>query len=263
MALLVSTNMFHTAEIKNILETVRPFPGVGAEIFAYFHDPLFSAMLEGAEKELRKIPISFHEPCYHAEHSDEPGSSGYARTMAMLSEAAEWCEKLKARHMVYHHNNCRILPEEKERRIQHSCENYLRTEKLFHPLGIELLVENAGTEAEGTALFDQEEFIRLCQRESYPVLLDIGRAHVNGWDLPRVMKILRGQIRAYHLHNNDGIRDSHRRIHDGTLDFEAFLAAWRENAVETDWILEYSREVAADEEGIREDLAYLTDACRL
>ena len=86
-----------------------------------------------------------------------------------------------------------------------------------------MVVENAGVLERGNRLFDEQEFIDLCRREQYAVLIDIGHAWANGWSLKRVVNALADQIVAYHLHNNDGVHDSHQRIHEGTLDFDGFL----------------------------------------
>ena len=39
-----------------------------------------------------------------------------------------------------------------------------------------------------TCCFDQDAFIQLCREEHYPVLIDIGHACANGWDLAQTME---------------------------------------------------------------------------
>ena len=58
------------------------------------------------------------------------------------------------------------------------------------------------------------------------------------------------QILAYHLHNNDGVHDSHRRIGDGTLDFDSFMAWAGEYTPQADLVVEYGMETADDCRGI-------------
>ena len=141
--------------------------------------------------------------------------------------------------------------------IRVSCENYREMEQLCQQHKMAVLVENAGVKSNGNMLLDQEKFIALCKKEQYQVLIDIGHANANGWDLRCVMEELRDQIRAYHLHNNDGIHDSHRRIHDGTLDFDAFLRTVRDIGRPVDLVVEYAAQVEPDEAGIRADLEEL------
>ena len=65
---------------------------------------------------------------------------------------------------------------------------------------------------------------------------------------------LKDQILADHLHNNDGVHDSHQRIHNGSLDFDRFLDLRNDLAVrtgiDTDLVLEYAHDVIPDRRGI-------------
>ena len=90
-----------------------------------------------------------------------------------------------------------------------------------------------------------------------PVLIDIGHAHANGWDLRHVMEALQDKIISYHVHNNDGVHDCHQRIYNGTLDFNDFLYDVRELTPKADLVLEYAPDVAADQAGILKDVKTL------
>lgn len=245
-----------------------------------FHKPEYEEILQECLPELLKVPISFHGPYYGAEHSiqkpveksygngdsEEEGCTEnkkeeglpankavrYKRTMEMMQKTIEYGRYLKSRYFVYHHNNCHVLPENKEEMIRISCENFRIIEKMAKNTPV--VVENAGVLQRNNMLFDQDEFVELCKRENYKVLIDIGHAHANGWELGKVMEDLKDRIVAYHLHNNDGIHDSHRRIHDGTLDFEKFLSDYKRLTYGADLVLEYSLEVNDDVEGIEEDV---------
>ena len=120
-----------------------------------------------------------------------------------------------------------------------------------------MTVENAGVMDRNNMLLDESGFVSLCRAEGYPVLIDIGHAHANGWDLRSVMERLKGQILAYHLHNNDGVHDSHRRIGDGTLDFDSFMAWAGEYTPQADLVVEYGMETADDCLGIEADVERL------
>ena len=89
------------------------------------------------------------------------------------------------------------------------------------------------------------------------MLIYIGPANANGWALRSVMERLKGQILAYHLHNNDGVHDSHRRIGDGTLDFDSFMAWAGEYTPQADLVVEYGMEAADDCLGIEADVERL------
>ena len=89
------------------------------------------------------------------------------------------------------------------------------------------------------------------------MLIDIGHAHANGWNLSETIESLKDQIEAYHIHNNDGIHDSHNRILEGSLDFEQFVLDYKKFTPDADIVVEYSRASSNDDEGIQEDLSYI------
>lgn len=232
---------------------------MGVEVFPLFHDRDFDAELNRLLPALEKVPVTFHEPYYQADHTAPEGSEVCERTDEMFQKTVRAAEKLKARHIVFHHNNCRV-PEDpaiKAQMLERACVQYRKTEAMAKKAGIPLLVENVGVRSRGNVLLEEEAFIRLCREQQYPVLIDIGHAHANGWDIGRLCRTLGDQIHAYHLHNNDGIHDSHRRIHDGTLDFDAFLRTVRDIGRPEDLVVEYAAQVEPDEAGIRADLEEL------
>lgn len=234
---------------------------MGVEVFPLFHDRDFDAELNRLLPALEKVPVTFHEPYYQADHTAPEGSEVCERTDEMFQKTVRAAEKLKARHIVFHHNNCRV-PEDPAitaQMLERACVQYRKTEALAKKAGIPLLVENVGVRSRGNVLLEEEAFIRLCREQQYPVLIDIGHAHANGWDIGRLCRTLGDQIHAYHLHNNDGIHDSHRRIHDGTLDFDAFLRTVRDIGRPVDLVVEYAAQVEPDEAGIRADLEELLE----
>ncbi len=261
MSILLSSNMLLSERFPETLEYVRKLDGrIGVEVFPTFDNPAFEPALKASLPFLKTLETSFHEPYYHTDHTDPEGTPRYEATMRMERQTAHYAGLLNSRYVVFHHNNIRVPeddPSEVRRMQEESCRNFRRVEALFAAEGIPVLTENVGVLSRGNVLFTQEEFTELCIRENYRVLIDIGHANANGWDLFRLMRDLKDRIAAYHLHNNDGVHDSHQRIHNGTLDFEKFLDVWRENGVRTDWVLEYVETVAPDREGVLEDLKYL------
>lgn len=255
MAVLISTNMYAAKEFNRILAYVKAFDGaVGVEIFPMFHETEYEQILKDCIPVLSGIPISFHEPYYKADHTAPVGSDRYKKTMEMMKKTLEYGSILKSRYVVFHHNNCRVDAVDKQRLIRVSCGNFRETEELCESYGIPIVVENAGVIDRGNMLLNQKEFTDLCKREDYQVLIDIGHAHANGWNLRSVIEDLKDRIVAYHLHNNGGVHDSHRRIYDGTLDFDTFCADAKELTPSADFVLEYSLEAAYDEKGILEDI---------
>ncbi len=103
-----------------------------------------------------------------------------------------------------------------------------------------LCVENAGINSYGNNLWTEDEFIEMVLSMPNPVLIDIGHANANSWNIEKIITVLKGKIIAYHLHNNDGISDSHDRIREGSFDFEKFARLYKLFTPDKDLVLEYS-----------------------
>ena len=137
-------------------------------------------------------------------------------------------------------NNCAVPAHRKDRMLQRTLENLEETRELFS--GTELLVENTGIAADGNRMLDQEEFIALCRERDFRVLIDVGHANANGWDIPKMIRELKDSVRGYHLHNNDGRYDLHRRLWDGTLKMDRLIPLLRQETPEAFLVVEYTRE---------------------
>ena len=262
MKLYFSTNIYRGYEFDRILPYLEKFPGkLGIEVFPMFHEEAFEPVLKSCLEALNNTFTSFHEPYYFADHTKAAGTPEYERTMDMTRQTLYYMEEIGSKYMVYHHNNCDVDPAEREALLEVSRKNFREIEKLCAEKGILLAVENAGVGPK--AIFNEEEFIRECRMLKCPVLIDIGHAFANGWNLERVMEELSVQIISYHLHNNDGVHDSHRRIHDGKLDFDSFLDRCRNITPNADLVLEYSMAVADDVQGIEEDMRFLLEEKRI
>ncbi len=257
MAILISTNMFHLGELEIIALYLNAYDSVGVEVFPRFHLKAYEEELKSLMPLLQDRPVTFHGPYYEAEHSAGKGSKAYAKTMELVKKTIEYSRLLHAGYFVFHHNNCAVTEDKKEEMIRISCENYREIASVLSPFAIPVVVENAGVISRKNMLFDMDEFIDLCRKENYKVLIDIGHANANGWDISRVIRELKESVVAYHLHNNDGIHDSHRRIYEGTIDFDSFIREAKELTPRADWVIEYSPDVSADEEGIRNDIEEL------
>ena len=73
------------------------------------------------------------------------------------------------------------------------------------------------------------------------VLLDTGHAHVNGWDIPAVIKALGKRLKACHLHDNGGAGDEHLPIGQGSINWEAYFKAIQKHAPKSIQVLESCR----------------------
>lgn len=238
--LYINTCVFGASGLERIPELIRRYPGrIGFEVLSMFDLAVFEPALRGVLDNLAAVPVSFHGPVYEAEHSAARGSAAYERTMFHVRKTLEYARLLHSTHFTMHLNNCTVLPEEKDRMLRNALDNYEELCGLFDPFGCRIFVENTGTRLQGNVLLDQAEFTDLCRDRKFDVLIDIGHAHANGWDIPKLIEDLKDRIRAYHLHNNDGLHDQHRRLHDGTMDFDAVYEKIRRETPDADLIIEY------------------------
>jgi len=176
-----------------------------------------------------------------------------------IRKTAHYAEILKSTHLTMHLNNCVVEESRKQEMLDNALENYKELEELFGNFGCRVFVENTGTKIQNNVLLNQQEFTELCIRKNFDVLVDVGHAAANGWDIPALIRDLKDRISAYHLHNNDGIHDQHRRLHEGVIDFGMLMETIRRETPDADRIIEYIRR-DQEGEGLRQDIEELLGA---
>lgn len=253
----INTCIFGTEKMPLIADYARQYRGrIGFEVLSMFDLPAFELELESLIPVLETCPVTFHGPVYCVEHSAPRGSAAYEETMYHIRKTITYAERLHSGHLTMHLNNCVVEEGQKQAMLCNALENYKELADLFGAFGCRVFVENTGTKVQKNMLLDQDEFTELCIRKDFEVLIDIGHANANGWDVPRLIRDLKGRVRAFHLHNNDGIHDQHNRLRDGTLDFDAVMKVIAEETPEADRIIEYIRP-DQEGEGLREDIELL------
>ena len=228
--------------------------GLGFELLPMFDMPAFEGNLRENLPFFESVPLTFHEPVWGVEHTAPRGTPAWEESMYHLELTRKYAEILRPRYMVYHLSNCPVPPPEKGRMLRTSLENLEATRALFP--GCTLLLENNGIRGDGTLLTDLEEFTRLCLDRQADVLIDVGHANANGWDLFRLIGDLKDRIRGFHLHNNDGIHDLHNRLRDGTIDFRKLVPFIVRTVPDAYLVIEYTRPEFHGEP-LREDILYL------
>lgn len=265
MNLYISTNLYKPEQLNHVFELLEQVqdPMLGIEIFPEWHNPVFGDMLAKYKEKFRLYPSSLHGPYEQIEHSKREGTQDYIKAAAYFRQTLRLGRSLHSKYIVYHHNNCLVDSEKREEMVQVSSKNLQTLAKEAAQYGVRIVVENAGVRSRGNMLFNEAEFIRMAEQIPEDILLDIGHAHANGWNLDHVIKSLSHKIIAYHVHNNDGEADHHNRIFDGTLDFEQFLKTYQIYTPKADIVIEYGKHCAEDKEGIIEDIAYIRKALQV
>ena len=198
-----------------------------------------------------KRSLSIHGPCVAINLADKK-CKNYAKVFA---KTFAYAKEIKAGFVVVHTNEA--WQGEREQ-VQNLVVRRLRNVvELAEQYGVKVLIENVGLRPKESLLFDLPEFMALL--DLFPeagALLDTGHAHVNGWDIPAVVKELGKRLVACHLHDNSGRGDEHLPIAQGSIDWEAYFKAIKKHAPKAVQVLEYCRgfESAAGLEQHLEDL---------
>ena len=158
----------------------------------------------------------------------------------IFAKTFAYAKKIKAGFVVVHNNEG--WSGEREQ-VQNLVIRRLRNVlELGEQYGVQVLIENVGLRPKQSLLFDLPEFMALL--DVFPqagVLLDTGHAHVNGWDIPAVIKTIGKRLVACHLHDNSGQGDEHLPIGQGSIAWEAYFKAIKKHAPKSIQVLEYCR----------------------
>ncbi len=259
MNINISTNIYkphQLEEIFNLLEKSND-SNIGLELFVEWQDEMFEEIIKKNMDKFKKYNISMHGPYYNTEHSAPKGTSEYEISLEFFKKSLQLSKELNSKYIVYHHNNCMVMPENKEKMIAVSGENLIELSKIAEEYGAHIVVENSGVKSHDNMLFNEEEFINMAENIKENILIDIGHAFANDWNLERVIKKLKDKIIAYHIHNNNGWKDNHDRIRNGMLNFKEFLEIYKKHTPKADLVIEYGKQCYGDDEGIIDDINYI------
>ena len=259
MNLYIDTCVLPRSQLQTAGIYREQYSSLGLELLMMFDLPDFEENLKQNLDLFKAGPLVFHEPVWGVEHSAPKGSKAWEDGMYHLRLTQKYAEILHPPAMVVHLNNCPVKPGMKDEMLRTALQNIEEMQEMFP--GVTLLYENTGTKADGTILLNQAEFTDLCRGRKFPVLVDVGHAHANGWDIRKLVRDLQGQIRGFHLHNNDGVHDLHNRLEDGTLDFRELIPYLDETVPDAFRVIEYSRP-AYHGEPLLEDIATMTGYSR-
>lgn len=107
--------------------------------------------------------------------------------------------------------------------------------------GVTMLVENLAFGGGKRTLCGQAEFLGLFARNpALSCIVDTGHAALGGIDIRAVQKALGGRLKAYHVHDNDGVSDRHGRILTGVIDWRRFGEGARLYTPDANFIMEYN-----------------------
>lgn len=190
---------------------------------------------------LRRSDICYavHTPVWEANLTCE-NSLLRAAVLEGYKQSIVFAARLGARHVVIHPGFCNAPCFDKVQGQKRAAEAIDRLFTFNKAYGLRLLIENVGTPT--TSLYTMEQYIDFCN--ALPVeggaLVDVGHAHISGWDFERLFTGLGGRLTAMHLHDNDGSSDSHCPIGEGSIDWQQLAALVRGMETIPELILEYN-----------------------
>lgn len=248
-----------------LLEAAAPFQGqVGIEFFLHDYDPGYLGKTPAIPTWLGELPAAAHGPFIGVEAASYPGTPEQERLLEAYRYGFETAAKLRCPHLVFHTHQ-RVIPKEEKPALMEACRQNIRhLLDMGRAQGVQLLIENLGIQKTGVSLFDQKEFVALLKE--FPkagCLIDTGHLNVAGWNVEETLAALGERIVGFHLHNNDGVHDSHRRIHDGTFDHDLFFALYRKYTPFADLTLEYGDAYGITAPMLQEDVRYVLNSAKL
>ncbi|MBU0928621.1 MAG: sugar phosphate isomerase/epimerase [Spirochaetes bacterium] len=186
----------------------------------------FDERMEELSGRLNALGASYsvHVPVWEANltsecaHIRDAVAESYRRSI-------EFAAMVHSRYVVVHPGWCSNAFFDKAVARSRSREALLSLAEFNGSYGMPLLVENVGGPA--ASLFDEEQYAGFL--EGFPpevgYIVDVGHAHMNGWDIGRLLPSLGARLHALHLHDNDGHGDAHAPLGEGSVDWRGVCAA--------------------------------------
>ena len=138
-------------------------------------------------------------------------------------------------HMTYPHDeafeaDCR----------KRSIERLGKFNEICRENGVQMLAENIAFGGDERYLFTQDQFLDIFrQLPDLGCIIDLGHAALSEMDVYEMQKELKGRIKAYHLHDNNGKADSHQKMFAGIRDWEKFAKGVAEFTPDATGVMEY------------------------
>lgn len=207
--------------------------------------------LESAGQEVGRLlqgyrgPVTLHAPTAGLDLARVEDAELREFSLRVYRRSVRLAAELRVSHVVIHTHLWHRPIENRREAKRLAVEALFRLGQEAQGLNLKVAFENVGFGP--SALFTAEEFVELFRQPLPGIcpLLDVGHAHLNGWDVPSVLRLLGSTLEAVHLHDNHGERDEHAPVGLGTVPWPAVWAALRGVPQPLKLILEYRSGVDA------------------
>ncbi len=185
--------------------------------------------------------IGVHCPIEGCDILAEKGTLLLGYSLDRHEECMELAARVNSHYVVLHTNGPEYTdPMAVQRKKALFSERSLLLSEMSQKYGCELWVENVGFYSCRSIVYDFESYINLFSSDcSFYSLVDLGHAHINGWDIPLLLKRLGNRVRGLHMHDNDGVSDLHYPIYKGNIQWEPVFDAIKNLPRDCLAILEY------------------------
>ena len=200
--------------------------------------------------------LSIHSPYLFCDIT-QPGDTD--KIFEELRRPFDFYHRYGARFYVVHtcdHLDDTLNPQEEEDRRKLALERLGAFDEICRAEGVLMVAENVASRRDERHLFSHEQYLDIFrQLPQLHCLIDLGHAALMDYRLYELQEALRDRIVGYHLHDNDGTADTHKRMWMGTRDWDEFargVAAFTPNAT---GVMEYY--------GFSDLADYLEDSAKL
>ena len=219
-------------------------PKLGVELIAFTHDEDYWERLKKLIPQLT-CPVSFHGPYVATEATAYEGSKEYNFLLESYEKVFRLAQRYDVSHIVFHSTQLSWKAEDFSDAQIRSIKNTKFIIDTACSFGVHVLVENLAYPSQNNPLFDNDAYDTLFATHSnWGILMDIGHAHINKMEIEGFLQKYSDRVSGYHFHNNDGTRDAHNDISNGTFNFAKFANIYKRYTPDASIVLEYEPHVS-------------------
>jgi len=261
MNIFVSSLMRDISQVETLSLWVNSLdkPNIGVELLAFTHSDSYWKTLCGVLKKLR-CPVTFHGPYIGIEGTSAPGTEAGRYLMESYQRVFLLAREYGVRHVVYHMSQLSFSPDDAENMRTLAERNVSAILSLAEETEVSVLIENLAYPApEGRVpLYTNEEYGSFFTRHPKAnSIIDIGHVNIKKMNILEFLQLHGKRVKAYHFHNNDGVRDLHNDIHNGTFSYSDFAPVYTRYTPQADIVLEYAPHVKLDDKAMQSQIDYV------
>lgn len=240
MKFYISTALNGNENYSLIDETIKKSKiNIGIEYFLFEANEKEIKLLKNIHNEFLDAPASLHSPMINAEPTADDNSVEEQQLYQSWEEALKLCNIFGSKQIVFHTNNCNINECDRLEKQANCMRNALKLNTLCKKHGVTMLIETLGLPSRGASIFNEKEFVDFVNNNDLYALIDIGHMNLNGYSYEFIVSNLNNRIKAYHIHNNDGMRDSHDIFDRGSFNYKKFANLYKMYTPNADLTIEY------------------------